>query len=167
MNCRQAKADIALWVGEDLQDAQQKEELRRHLASCPECRAHYKRMKRTFAVLERADRDATYDSSDSLWPHLAQRISRHSAGSPGRFNGWLPFAAMTAACAILVIVMDARPPAQVHRAPMARSIGLPSFPTADSTGAAPELRTPNTPTSQPPARPEQDVRRIFDDVGTF
>ena len=31
MNCRQAKADIALWVGEDLHEPQRREELRRHL----------------------------------------------------------------------------------------------------------------------------------------
>jgi hypothetical protein len=103
MNCRQAKADIALWIGDDLPDRDRREELRRHVSRCAGCRKHYKRLKGTLQVLEHADREQTYDVSDSVWPELARRIEQQS--DPGahraRFNGWFPFVAMTAACVAL------------------------------------------------------------------
>jgi len=108
MNCTQAKADIALWIGEDLPDRSRRDQLRRHVSACADCRRHYKRLKGTLQVLEHADREQTYDVSDSVWPELARRIEQKSeARSRGaRFNGWLPFVAMTAACAALVVVME-------------------------------------------------------------
>jgi len=107
MNCRQAKLDIALWIGEDLTDVGAREELRRHVAACPPCRTHYRRLKKTLGVLEHADREATYDSSDSVWPELSRRLDRRSRRPTqgNRFNGWFPFAAMTVACLLLVVVM--------------------------------------------------------------
>ena len=107
MNCRQAKLDIALWIGEDLTDAGAREELRRHVAACPPCRTHYRRLKKTLGVLEHADREATYDAADSVWPELSRRLDQRSRRpmQGNRFNGWLPFAAMTAACLLLVVVM--------------------------------------------------------------
>lgn len=112
MNCRQAKADIALWIGEDLADRGRREELRRHVSRCAGCRQHYRRLKGTLQVLEHADREQTYDVSDSVWPELARRIEQQS--DPGsrraRFNGWFPFVAMTAACVALVVVMETQGP---------------------------------------------------------
>jgi hypothetical protein len=117
MNCRQAKADIALWIGEDLPDRSRREELRRHVSACHGCRSHYRRLKGTLQVLEHADREQTYDVSDSVWPELARRIEQQSdSRSRGaRFNGWLPFVAMTAACVALVVVMETQgPPVPGH-----------------------------------------------------
>ncbi|MCA9025417.1 MAG: zf-HC2 domain-containing protein [Planctomycetaceae bacterium] len=116
MNCKQAQHDIALWVGHDLDDASEKEAVRRHITTCPDCRTHYRQMKSTLSLLERADRPATYVSSDSLWPELATRIS-HSAhrvsprSNPNRFTGWAPMIAMTAACCILLLVVNQQPQA--------------------------------------------------------
>jgi hypothetical protein len=115
MNCRQAKADIALWIGEDLPDRDRREELRRHVSACASCRQHYRRLKGTLQVLEHADREQTYDVSDSVWPALSQRIEQQAESGlrRARFNGWLPFVAMTAACVALVVVMETQgPPAQ-------------------------------------------------------
>lgn len=114
MNCKQAKRDIALWAGHDLDDPTQKAALRRHISGCPCCREHYHQMKRTLEVLERAERPVTYVTGDSLWPELASRIShaRHrpaSSWNTERFHGWMPLVAMTAACLILLLVVMERP----------------------------------------------------------
>ncbi len=117
MNCKQAKHDIALWAGHDLDDAFQKEAVRRHVTACPECRGHYRRMKNALTVLERAERPATYVSGDSLWPELTSRIS-HAAHRPSTrqnphgLTGWMPMIAMTAACCILLLVVNRQPPQQ-------------------------------------------------------
>ncbi|MBL8849286.1 MAG: hypothetical protein JNG89_06360 [Planctomycetaceae bacterium] len=116
MNCRQARIDLALCVGEDLPEAARRESLRQHVAQCPGCRAHYKRLRGMQRVLESSDRNRTYDVGGSLWPQLSNRIRRldESPGPASRFNGWLPFVAVTAACAMLVVVMDLRAPSSGH-----------------------------------------------------
>lgn len=121
MNCRQAKSDIALWIGGDLPDRARREELRRHVSACPGCRKYYKRLKGTLRVLEHADREQTYDASDSVWPELSRRIERQSqsGGRRARFNGWFPFVAMTAACIALVVTMNP------HETPMMDSADSP------------------------------------------
>jgi hypothetical protein len=138
MNCRQARIDLALCVGEDLPDAARRESLRQHVAQCPGCRAHYKRLRGTLRVLESSDRDRTYDVGGSLWPQLSNRIRRleESPGPSSRFNGWLPFVAVTAACAMLVVVMDLGTPSgartphtqNVARDMIPRPWGLPDLP---------------------------------------
>jgi predicted anti-sigma-YlaC factor YlaD len=110
MNCRQAKLEIALCVGEDLTDADRREQLRRHLTGCPECRTHFKQLKGMFQVLEEAEEQQTYDSADSLWPSLAGRLGQPRPRRQGpRFNGWVPFSVMAAACVLLMIVMETQP----------------------------------------------------------
>lgn len=111
MNCRQARIDLALCVGEDLPEAARRESLRQHVAQCPGCQAHYKRLRGALRVLESSDCDRTYDVNDSMWPQLAVRIRRleETPVPASRFNGWLPFVAVTAACAMLVVVMDRQP----------------------------------------------------------
>jgi hypothetical protein len=110
MNCRQAKREIALCVGEDLTDADRREKLRHHLTGCPECRTHYKRLKGMFHVLEQAEGQRTYDSADSLWPALVGRLGQPRSPLQGpRFNGWVPFSVMAAACVLLMIVMEMQP----------------------------------------------------------
>jgi len=102
--------EIALCVGEDLTDADRRENLRHHLARCPECRAHFKRLKGMFHVLEQADEQRTYDSTGSLWPGLMSRLGQPRPRMQGpRFNGWVPFSVMAAACVLLMIVMETQP----------------------------------------------------------
>lgn len=136
MNCRQARIDLALCVGEDLPEAARRESLRQHVAQCPGCRAHYKRLRGTLQVLESSDRDRTYDVGGSLWPQLSNRIRRleEAPVPPTRLNGWLPFVAVTAACAMLVVVIDLQTPA-TPGAPSAQSVGRDILPH----GWVPEL----------------------------
>jgi hypothetical protein len=107
MNCRQAQQDIALFVGHDLDDPRERDDVKRHVATCPDCREHYRRLKGTLKVLSHADAPETYTTTGSLWPELAGRINnRRPSGPRGRFNGWAPFVAMTAACLMLVVVVN-------------------------------------------------------------
>ena len=128
MNCRQARIDLALCVGEDLPDAARRESLRQHVLQCPGCRAHYKRLRGALGVLESSDHERTYDVCGSLWPQLSVRIRRleETPLPSSRFNGWLPFVAVTAACAMLVVVMDVRTPARPAPAVSRDMIGMPS-----------------------------------------
>ena len=144
MNCKQAQRDIALWAGHDLDDAAQKEAVRRHVSGCPCCRTHYKQMKHTLNVLERAERPATYVSGDSLWPELAARISHSQQQSArprnsNRFNGWMPFIAMTAACFILLLVVNEQPQppeGNIPRGMVPAPVYSPEHATADPYGTA-------------------------------
>lgn len=106
MNCKQAQRDIALFVGHDLDDPRHRDDLKRHVATCPDCREHYRQMKGTMRLLGQADTPETFCAAGSLWPDLATRIKQRAASPPGdRFNGWAPFVAMTAACFILMLVV--------------------------------------------------------------
>jgi hypothetical protein len=156
MNCRHARSDLALWVGRDLTDTQRREELRRHVSRCPECRSHYARLKQTLRVLENADETPTYDAAASLWPELSGRIQQRAAsrGPTSRFNGWFPFVAMTAACALLVVVMETRPAQRPTPGigPISKDFLIPWRPV-QTNGPPPQWEPPvATPTlDEPPA----------------
>lgn len=107
MNCKQAQQDIALFVGHDLDDPRERDDVKRHVATCPDCRQHYRRMKGALKVLGQADAPETYTATGSLWPELAGRINEREWVSPrSHFNGWAPFVAMTAACLVMMFVIS-------------------------------------------------------------
>jgi hypothetical protein len=107
MNCRQAQQDIALLVGHDLDDPRERDDVKRHVATCPDCRRYFRRMKDTLKVLGQADAPQTYTATGSLWPVLSRRINdRRREGPRSRFNGWAPFVAMTAACLLMMFVIS-------------------------------------------------------------
>jgi hypothetical protein len=93
-----------LWVGQDLDGSAEHVELRRHLRECPECAEHWGRMKNTMNVLQVVKEDPQHTPHKSIWPAVTRRIAR-AERSPrmGRFNGWIPAAAVAAACLVLII----------------------------------------------------------------
>ncbi|QDU37614.1 hypothetical protein Mal4_19290 [Maioricimonas rarisocia] len=106
MNCREARTDIPLWLGHDLDDASRCEVLRRHVATCPDCRKYCKKVQSALSMLEQADSESTYISSDSLWPQLSERLeTSKSSRSKNVSEKWLPAIAMTAACSLLLVVI--------------------------------------------------------------
>ncbi|MEW4527309.1 zf-HC2 domain-containing protein [Maioricimonas sp. JC845] len=106
MNCREARTDIPLWLGHDLDDAARCEVLRRHVATCPDCRKYCKKVQSAMAVLEQADAESTYISSDSMWPQLSERLEASKASrSQKTSERWLPVVAMSAACSLLLLVV--------------------------------------------------------------
>lgn len=166
MNCKQAQRDIALWVGQDLDDPRDRDNVKRHVTSCPDCREHYRRMKGALKVLDRAETPQTYVATGSLWPDLATRINGRESQVPrGRFNGWMPFVAMTAACFILMLVVNEQPNQQgpigpptakgpVFTTPVMNAEG----PFFHDPGSPPEIRFENR-NAGDDARRLEEVRR--------
>ena len=109
MTCKQFRTDIALWVGNDLEDGQ---ELRveRHVASCPQCREYAHEIKSSLHALQKP---AVPDVGGSLWPRLSARIaSLDSDRRRERFNGWLPAVTVVAASITIITLLEMQEPAR-------------------------------------------------------
>lgn len=105
MFCRRARRDIALYIGDDLDDAS-KRRLKRHLAACPRCRAHYQQVKASLSPLYERDDSAPEpaDDHDSIWPGMIIRLPAvEKQREAPRFNGWLPAMAVAASCLAIVV----------------------------------------------------------------
>ncbi len=121
MNCKRANAEIALWVGNDLDESAERS-LRRHLAKCPGCRKHWRKMKASLRMLQENDEDLSETRDISLWPRLSVALAtaeeQNAHGS--RFNGWVPALAVAAACLAMISLSNNTPP--VERSNEARPI---------------------------------------------
>ncbi|MBM82001.1 MAG: hypothetical protein CMJ78_15630 [Planctomycetaceae bacterium] len=115
MNCKEAKSLIALWAGQDLDDAEL-EALQPHLAECPNCSGHWDEMKSSMDALQQASgEDLTRDEFDSLWPKVAAKISTRQAASGNvRRNRWLPAIAVAAVCIAVAVVMNYQPDLNIY-----------------------------------------------------
>lgn len=102
MNCKRAKAEIALWVGGDLNDAAE-QSLRQHLGECLSCHRYWQQMKESLRFLQEPGEDSLSVLSDSVWPDLSPRLSsRETMWRRGRFNGWVPAALIAASCVVIL-----------------------------------------------------------------
>ena len=113
MNCKQAKAEIALWVGNDLNESAERS-LRRHLSRCLGCRKHWRRMKASLRMLQEADEVPSTTEDVSLWPRLSAKLSaaEEQNARRSRFNGWVPALAVAAACLAMISLSNSTPPAE-------------------------------------------------------
>lgn len=120
MNCRQAKSELALWVGGDLNETSMLE-LERHVAVCPSCRALREGLSASHTALQavaaaptvgaardestRREANRPRPASDSsIWPAVSARIARSEQSRSQRFNGWVPAMAVSAACVAILFV---------------------------------------------------------------
>lgn len=120
MNCRQAKSELALWVGGDLTESSALE-LERHVAVCPSCRTLREGLSTSHTALQavaaapavspardesmRREANRPRPASDSsIWPAVSARISRSEQSRSQRFNGWVPAMAVSAACVAILFV---------------------------------------------------------------
>lgn len=122
MNCRQAKSELALWVGGDLTESSALE-LERHVAVCPSCRTLREGLSASHTALQAAAaapvlrpaheesttarREANRPrpaSDSSIWPAVSARITRSEQSRSQRFNGWVPAMAVSAACVAILFV---------------------------------------------------------------
>lgn len=105
--CKNMKSSLALWVGHDLDEAEEKE-VRRHVAVCESCREYSLELQETQGILEQTVASRVVDAdAPSIWPELratllqrARRANSVAAGNSGfwRLQNLLPAGALTAAC---------------------------------------------------------------------
>lgn len=95
--CRRIRSLLALWVGNDL-DEQQQFIARRHLVECPPCHDYWHELRATQKVLESSRPPAT--EHQPLWPEIRAQLAvpMPASATTGRFQGWIPAAALAAAC---------------------------------------------------------------------
>lgn len=105
-DCRQARAEIALKAGGDLDDPIALSLLEAHLAGCVPCRRYLAGMESSLEVLQAsAVESLSGERPPSLWPRVSRQLPRlNSRAVSARFNLWVPTAAMAAACAVMVLV---------------------------------------------------------------
>ena len=139
MNCQQARSQIALWVGGDL-DASAWECVQSHLHQCPGCQSYQTRMKGMLELLGSSDdsQDPSAEnelSHDSLWPALsAQLPKKHQKPRANEFNGWIPALALAAVCMVMVFA-GSQPPRNVGESGWTLESGSASTPTLRSAPA--------------------------------
>ena len=113
MNCRQARLEIALWAGSDLDSAAERS-VRRHLAECLGCRQYRERMLSAMGCLEQVDSGPDEAARvDSIWPSLSNVLSRRERDTRiRRFNGWVAGLAVAATLLATVTIWQNLPSAQ-------------------------------------------------------
>jgi DNA-binding CsgD family transcriptional regulator len=108
MNCRRIRAEMAIWVGEALDD-EAEQSLRRHLGECPGCREHWRQLQISMQMLHQADPGSAEVCHESLWPRVADRIELHEPVSQrarsfwgrDRGAGWMAVLALATLGAVL------------------------------------------------------------------
>lgn len=158
MNCRDAKRDLALLAGGDLDDAARVRELRRHLAGCPDCRRQYQSTRsalQSLRGLKAAASNSTWESGGSLWPAIQRELSRPPQPLPRQvfrqLHHWSPFAAMTAACVLILVAVVYR---GEPREPPVTPRGMQVVPSTATRPESESSRSPGESVAQPPSPPE-------------
>ena len=115
MNCRFAREMIALWVGNDLTQAEA-EAVSEHVNECPDCQQHVEAMMSCSDVLETIKSATVKSRHDSVWPEIEARLTKPGSGFSERQSrsvlhsvGMLSVAALTFAVAILPDYVPRRP----------------------------------------------------------
>ena len=158
--CRKVRRALALWAGNDLDESGQVV-VRRHVAACPQCREQWQRLQAGQQALEQTRVAAEPQMlTASVWPAVEGQIRALEEPVAASWRGWLPTAALAAACLTIVVVTSqgplpsgeqasraGRPPVvfQRVRAPIIRADGSPAFEHDDSIPAElpefPRVRT--------------------------
>ncbi len=100
MKCDEVRLELALWVGNDLDDPARIEELRRHISTCPDCRWREKSLQSSMILLGATAPDPTFDCPESLWPELNARIDylEKAPPTPPPYGKW----SISVACGLAV-----------------------------------------------------------------
>lgn len=115
-NCRKVRMALALWSGNDLDEAGQTQ-VRRHVAVCPKCREKWSRLQAGQLALEQM-RVATQPAglSASIWPAVERQITVLEEPVAASWRGWLPAGALAAACLTVVMVTSNGPQPSTEQA---------------------------------------------------
>lgn len=131
MKCREAKQEIALYLGNDGSDRARWEQVRHHVSGCISCRVHYGRLKKALRALDQSDTTPTYESQDSLWPGLQQQLQAMPVRKrPRNIQNWMPLAGVTVACVLMMSFLVTMPGDQentVSQPPVGRNLSSDPF----------------------------------------
>lgn len=109
VTCRNVRRSLALWAGNDLDEAEQLA-TERHLAVCPHCREQWQQLQAGQQALEQArvlsQKPAAL--SASVWPAIERQIRAGEEPIANDWRAWLPTGALAAACLTILLVL---PPA--------------------------------------------------------
>ena len=162
MNCKQAKSQVALLIGNDLEPAALAD-VRHHLGQCVSCRQHFDKLSSCLEVLQSPPRGFNLED-ESLWPKLSVRLASPTAGQkPHRLNGWAPSLAVAAACTAMFWVASKNwlPTAGVEQAVPPGMV----YPTGDRPSENPNvMRLENSrqirPRTQKPSKEQSGTMRL-------
>lgn len=102
MNCKQARIELGLLVGHDL-NSQSEQQVRRHMAECPHCREHWQGLMAGAAALQQGTTSPHVPRS-SLWPAVrAQLPAARASRAQANLSGWFPVVALAAACVGIMV----------------------------------------------------------------
>ncbi len=115
LNCRNTRRLLALSAGNDVEE-RDLAGVQRHLAVCPSCREVWQGLRQSQRALEQVVAAPVADpgsptspsTSGSVWPAVSRHLRTIDAqvAAPD-WRGWLPSAALAAAC--LAVIMVALP----------------------------------------------------------
>lgn len=123
MNCRTAKKQIPLWVGNDLsQSAIQS--LEQHIENCPKCQEHAEALLSSSEVLLAFNSQTGHSPSDSVWDGVRQQIEENPRREVRR-SGQITAGLFLAAAMLLIAVLPdllATPPQPLVPGEAARAV---------------------------------------------
>ena len=155
MQCKTAQRQMALAVGDDLEQAEA-QELQRHLAQCSVCRALWEQHRQSFAVLQDSRVVASAVKRDSVWPSVATRLQqRQPGGRRGVNNLWISGLAIASAAVVVFVFSqeDQVPPQRPVRGNMFSDliVGVPSNEWKS------DVRSPRVRRDRPNSKPEEST----------
>lgn len=103
MNCRTAKKQIALWVGNDLSQSAI-ESLEHHIENCPKCQDRAEALLSSSDVLLAFNTETVRSPSDSVWDGVRQKIEEDPRRDTRR-SGQITGALFLAAAMLLIAVL--------------------------------------------------------------
>lgn len=111
LSCRKTRRLLALRAGNDL-DERDGAFTRRHVAVCPSCRDVWQGLTASQQALEQlraAPIEAAEQPPTSVWPAVARHIRAIDEQAAPTWRGWIPAAALAAAClaVVMVVIPDA------------------------------------------------------------
>jgi anti-sigma factor RsiW len=119
MTCQELDARLDDWLDGTLPSAES-DEVKAHLAGCPDCRRSERQLRQVLAYAEALPRSLS--PARDLWPGIERQIARRP-GWPGLF-GWGPSLVLAAAATVLLAVT-----AVLWRAQAAPTVNTVEMPT--------------------------------------
>jgi len=109
MNCNEIRQNLALLVGDDLED-EQTLDARRHLAECPGCRQTLQSLEDSQTAMRVVSETPEDFHHESLWPSVRAQLMPATLMNPSQpMPNWVPTAALAAACLALLLFVGSTP----------------------------------------------------------